>query len=269
MTGGSEREPRLRRLWADVAANLRFFSRLPLPAPGANADFDLKRIAWATPLAGAAIGAIGAAGLALARMLGLPLSLEAVVAVATLVAATGALHEDGLADLADGFGGGGTREAKLAIMRDSRIGSFGAVALVLSLMARVVAVASLAEHGFAFAAAGLVLAGAVSRAAALAPPALLPAARADGAGASAGRLEAGDLVPGALATAALALVVGLAALGVLRALFACALAGGGAFAICALARRQIGGQTGDVAGAAQQIAEIGCLLGLLIGQGAA
>ena len=85
-----------------------------------------------------------------------------------------------------------TRDAKLAIMRDSRIGAFGAVALVLSLILRVGALAALARGGFGVAAASLILSGAASRAGALVPLALLPPARTDGAGASAGRLEAND-----------------------------------------------------------------------------
>jgi adenosylcobinamide-GDP ribazoletransferase len=195
----------------------------------------------------------------------LPPFLAAALAVAALAAITGALHEDGLADVADGFGGGRTREAKLAIMRDSRVGSYGVVALALSLMLRVGALAALTESGFATAAAALILAGAASRAGALAPLALLPAARPDGAGAGAGRLEIGNLLAAGITTAALALLAGLATLGVTRAFFACVVAGGASWAVSALARRHIGGQTGDVAGAAQQIAEIACLCGLLIG----
>ncbi len=264
----ADRPSLLARLSSDVAANLRFFSRLPIPA-GADEGFDLNRIAWATPLAGALIGAIGAIALGLTEALRLPAWVGGAFAIAALAAVTGALHEDGLADVADGFGGGRSRAAKLEIMRDSRIGSYGAVALGLSLILRVGALAALAQSGFAFAAAGLILAGAASRAAALVPLALLPAARLDGAGASAGRLELSSLVAAALATAAIAFVAGLAATGFGRALVAAILAGAAAWAMSALARRQIGGQTGDVAGAAQQAAEIACLCGLLIGGHAA
>ncbi len=261
----ADRPPPLAHAFSDLASNLRFFSRLPIPSSAADAGFDLSRIAWATPLAGAVIGAIGALTLGLAETLRLPFSIGAVFAVAALAAATGALHEDGLADVADGFGGGRSRERKLEIMRDSRIGSYGAVALVLALMLRVGAVAALAPKGFAFAAAGLILAGAASRAAALVPLAILPAARADGAGASAGRLEISSFVAAGLATAAVALFVGTVATGFGRALFACLIAFAAAWGVSALARRHIGGQTGDVAGAAQQAAEIACLCGLLIG----
>ena len=257
------------RAWRDVAENLRFFSALPTPShgaePEAGAGLNLARIAWATPIAGALIGAVGAIAFGLAVLLRLPPLLGAAFAVAALALATGAMHEDGLADVADGFGGGLTREAKLAIMRDSRIGAFGTVALVLSLILRVGALAALARGGFGVVAASLILSGAASRAGALVPLALLPPARADGSGASAGRLETADLIAAGLAVVAVAFLAGLVALGVMRALFACVLAAAASWAMSALARRQIGGQTGDVAGAAQQAAEIACLCGLLIG----
>ena len=257
--------PSLARLWPDLVANLRFFSRLPTPSRTAEGGLDLNRVAWATPLAGALIGAFAALALAIAQMLLLPPFVAATLAVAALAAITGALHEDGLADLADGFGGGSTREAKLAIMRDSRVGSFGAVALMLSLTLRIGALAALSRGGLAFAGASLILAGAASRAGALVPLALLPAARPDGAGASAGRLELGKLIAAGITTAALAFLTGVLALGVTRAFFSSVMVGAAAWAVSALARRQIGGQTGDVAGAAQQAAEIACLCGLLIG----
>ena len=256
-------------LWRDLVACLRFFTRLPLPAAGPHAAPDLARLALMTPVAGALIGAIGALALLLAFALGLPPLLGAALAVSALVAVTGALHEDGLADLADGFGGGATPAQKLAIMRDSRIGAFGAAALALSLILRVAALAALLERGAGQAAAGLVLAGAVSRAFALLPLALLAPARAEGLGAGAGRLS----IRGAAASGGAALIIaallGLAALGLGRALLAFALALAAALAVASLARRQIGGQTGDVAGAAQQVAEIACLIGLLIGRAAA
>ena len=110
------------RLIADVADNLRFFTRLPLGGRAAPPDFH--RIGWAAPLAGAIVGALGGLSLVVARDLGFPPLLAATLAVTTQIFATGALHEDGLADVADGFGGGRDREAKLVIMRDSRIGAF-------------------------------------------------------------------------------------------------------------------------------------------------
>ncbi len=252
----------------DLADALRFFTRLPLPPPP-DAGFDLNRIAWAIPVAGAVVGFAGVLALAAAEALGLPPLVGATLAIAALVAATGALHEDGLADVADGFGGGATRERKLAIMRDSRIGAYGAVALVLSLVLRIGALSAALRHGLGEAAGALTLAAAVSRAGALSPLALLDPARSDGAGATAGRLKPQSFAAAWGAALAIALVLGLTAIGLGRALTGLAGAAIGAAAMTALAHRQIGGQTGDVAGAAQQAAEIAAWCGLLIGRSAA
>ena len=154
-------------------------------------------------------------------------------------------------------------------MRDSRIGAFGAVALVLSLVIRIGALSAALAHGFWAAAGALVLAAAVSRAGALAPLALLDPARADGVGAAAGRLEPRSFAAACGAAVILALALGLVATGVGHALAGLIGAAVGAGAMTALARRQIGGQTGDVAGAAQQWAEIAAWCGLLVGRSAA
>jgi adenosylcobinamide-GDP ribazoletransferase len=183
--------------------------------------------------------------------------LAAVLAVAAQVLLTGGLHEDGLADVADGFGGGRSRADKLRIMRDPRLGSFGALALVLALLARIAALIALA--GPALAGAALVAAGAVSRAGLPAIMASLPPARDDGLAAGAGRPHplraAAAAAIGALLAFAL-LPPGAAAGGLIGA-------AGALLLIAHLARRQLGGYTGDVLGAAQQLAEIGFLLGAL------
>jgi adenosylcobinamide-GDP ribazoletransferase len=253
----------------DIADALSFFTRLPVGAPSPGAALDLGRIAWAAPVAGATVGLVGALVLALTGLIGLPQILRAGLATAALVAFTGALHEDGLADVADGFGGGATRAAKLEIMRDSRIGAYGAIAVALALILRVGALAAALDGGFWRAALSLILVAALSRAAALTPLALLPPARADGAGAAAGRLEPDALAAGWGFGLVIALALGLVALGAARALVAALACGAGALAMAALARRAIGGQTGDVAGAAQQCGEIAAWCGLLIGHSAA
>ena len=229
----------------------------------------MGRIAWAAPVAGAAVGLIGALVLALTTFLGLPPLLRAGLTTAALVALTGAVHEDGLADVADGFGGGATRAAKLEIMRDSRVGAYGAAALGLALILRVGALAASLEGSFWRAALGLILVAAVSRAAALLPLALLAPARSDGAGAAAGRLEGNALAATWGSALVIALALGLIALGVTHALLAAVAGAAGALGVVALARRAIGGQTGDVAGAAQQCGEIAAWCGLLIGHSAA
>ena len=252
----------------DLGDALRFFTRLPLPA-APDGDFDFNRFAWAAPAAGAIVGLVGVVVLAAGFALGLPAFVAAALAIAATVVATGALHEDGLADVADGFGGGATQERKLEVMRDSRIGAYGAVALVLSLAVRIGALSAALAHGLWGAAGALVIATAVSRAGALAPLALLDPVRPDGAGAAAGRLEPRSFAAACLAALAVTLVAGQAATGLGHALAGALGAAAGAAAMTALARRQIGGQTGDVAGAAQQWAEIAAWCGLLIGRSTA
>jgi adenosylcobinamide-GDP ribazoletransferase len=268
MVSGFDGPRRFAPATRDIADALRFFTRASVGEPGAGAPLALDRFAWAAPLAGVAVGLAGALALALTGLLGLPSLMRAGLATAALVAFTGGLHEDGLADVADGFGGGATRAMKLEIMRDSRIGAYGAVALTLALILRVGALAAALDGGFWRAGASLIAVAALSRAGALTPLALLSPARADGAGAAAGRLE-----PGALAAAwgcalVIALFLGFVSLGLAHAVVAALASGAGAMAVVGLARRAIGGQTGDVAGAAQQLAEIAAWCGLLIGHSA-
>ncbi|KQO69652.1 MULTISPECIES: adenosylcobinamide-GDP ribazoletransferase [unclassified Methylobacterium] len=251
----------------DGAACLRFYSRLPVPAlPGEgdpHAAPDFTRVPRMLPLAGLVLALPGGLVLLAAWGLGLGPFLAATLAVATGVLITGALHEDGLADVADGFGGGTTRERRLEIMRDSRIGAYGGVALVLALALRIGALATLLDRTGSGAALALVLAAALSRTAALAPMVLLVPARRDGAAASVGRPgRPAVAIAGALALT-LALLGGLLGLPVGGVLLMLLLSGLGALAVTALARRRIGGQTGDVIGACQQVAEIAALLGLV------
>lgn len=216
----------------------------------------------AAPLAGVIVGAASGATLALLLGLGLPALAAGVFAVAAAVALSGALHEDALADVADGFGGGRTVEAKLAIMRDSRLGSYGACALTLALVARVALVAALAERLGPTAAFALMAAAALSRPLALLPARLLDPARSDGAGHAARPSRAAVAIGCALAALA---ALGLA--GPAPALCAAAAAVVAALGVTWLARRQIGGVTGDVCGTAAHLAEIAALTGLAITMG--
>ena len=127
--------PRSDEILADMATALSFFTRLPVPF-STDAGRSLSQSLWAAPLAGLAVALTGWLAFIVALWLGLFTDIAALVALGAMLVVTGALHEDGLADIADGFGGGREREAKLAIMRDSRIGTYGVCALTLSLIAR-------------------------------------------------------------------------------------------------------------------------------------
>jgi adenosylcobinamide-GDP ribazoletransferase len=242
------------RLATDFKVALVFYTRLPLAHDGPTAGADLARASWAAPVAGAIVGAVGAVVFALAHAVGLgPLPAAGLALVAT-IALTGGLHEDGLADTGDGFGAGTTPEGRLAIMRDSRIGTFGACALIMSIGLRWAALASLAGPGRV--AAALIAGHAVARAALPLLMWLAPPARPDGLSAAAG-LPPADSVAAAGVLGLLALVL---ALGPAKALIATVLLLFALGAIRHLALAKIGGQTGDVLGALEQVAEVLVLL---------
>ena len=199
---------------------------------------------WAYPVVGALVGGVGAAVLLLAQFARLPPLVAAAAAIGATILVSGGLHEDGLADTADGFGGGGTVARKLEIMRDSRIGSYGALALLFGVLLRVAALAGMPHPAWA-----LVAAGALGRGAMLVPLAQLRPARGDGL--ASGMRDAGLLRIGVGLVIAAAFAVPSPA-----ALLAAAAAG---FGMAWLARRQVGGYTGDVLGATEQVAECAVL----------
>ena len=248
-------------LLADLLACLRFYSRLPAPVLACErqpfAMLDFRHAVRMLPVAGAIIGAAGAAALWIASLASLPPLAVATLALAALVLATGAFHEDGLADTADGFGGGATVARKLEIMKDSRIGTYGGVALLLSLLLRATLLASVYETGGAgLAGATLIAAAAATRTAALMPLAILDPARRDGAAWAAARPAPSTLAMAATLSVLISLGTLPAGLSPLRLALALVATIAGAAAVTLIAQRQIGGQTGDVGGAAQQIGEI-------------
>ena len=246
------------RAWmrgGDLSAGFALLTRLPLRA----SDAALARgaaAAWSWPVVGAVLGLLaGLAGVILLG-LGLPAPLAAVLCLGLLTMMTGAMHEDGLADTADGFWGGWTVARRLEIMKDSHIGSYGVIALILSLGLRWMALTLLFEAGLALPA--LIAVGALSRAVMPGLLHALPFAREGGLSRSVGRVSFDTAVLGAALGAILALMaLGLAALLLIMTV---ALSGWG---VAALARGKIGGQTGDVLGAAQQVAEVAALLVLV------
>jgi adenosylcobinamide-GDP ribazoletransferase len=241
-------------LFEDFAIATGVLTRLPVGADISLEPGAIAAAGWAFPLVGAGIGGLAALAFLFGLLLGCSTPVAALLALLASLALTGAFHEDGLADTADGFGGGRDRDAKLAIMRDSRHGTFGILALVLSLGLRAAALAALGEP--IHAGLALVAAPAASRAALPITMRLLRPARDDGLGAMAGTPS----LAVALAAAATGIAIALVALGPARGAGALVI-GAAAVALTAmLARRQIGGYTGDVLGAFQQIGEIVMLL---------
>ncbi len=240
-------------LLRDVRVALMLLTRLPLPPVEMEDQSEAAEAAWSFPLAGVALAAIAGLIANAALALDLPAGLAAGLALATLIIGSGAMHEDGLADCADGFWGGWDKARRLEIMRDSRIGAYGVLALILIIGLRWGAYAAIFIAGPVF--GPLIAAALLSRAAMVTVMNALPNARADGLSHGSGR-------PGAANTwsaIGLAVVISILLLGWLSALaIAAALFAG---LTCAqIARAKIDGQTGDVLGATQQITEVAILL---------
>ena len=238
----------LHQISGDLRLALGLLTRLPLPGQP-----DMARgaaAAWAWPLAGLAPALL--AGLAIWLTSGLGAGLSAALALAVMAMVTGAMHEDGLADTADGLWGGWTVEQRLEIMKDSHIGTYGVLALILSVLARWSLLAGLIAAGQALPA--LMAAAVLSRVPMVALMAWMPPARDGGLSRAVGQppLRAAGIGGGVALVLALMLTGG-------AAIWAALLVGFVAVCIAMLATSKIGGQTGDILGASQQLAEIATL----------
>jgi adenosylcobinamide-GDP ribazoletransferase len=236
---------------SDFPLALALLTRLPVHV----ASFERgARAPWAYPLVGLLTGGLAGLGGLAALWGGLPTPLAALIALGILTVTTGAMHEDGLADTADGLWGGWDRARRLDIMKDSHIGSYGVIALVLSFSGRWAALWLLFEASSSMALTGLLVAPMLSRATMPALMAALPHARDHGLSHSTGRPT--------VATAALGLAIGailglfLLGWGIFGALFWAAIF---ATVMGRIAQAKIGGQTGDILGATQQVTEIAVL----------
>jgi len=251
----------MREYMRDTARAVAFLSRIPVPTSFfAGYDGKLAPVSRAFPLAGLLIAL--PAALAFGALLALhadPL-LAALLALTLQTVITGTLHEDGLSDTADGLGAGKDRERALAIMKDSRIGTYGAAALILSFGLRAAALAAIARHVMPLdGAIALLATAALSRGAMVWHWHTLPPAKPDGIAASAGQPD-GDAMRLALITAlGIATLLIWPSLGV-SALVPCLLVVVvSTFFVTRHIRRRLSGHTGDTIGATQQICEIASL----------
>lgn len=250
-------------LWDNVRISLMFLSRLPLPDVR-NHPENLASVMGAFPVAGAIIGGLAGTVCVLSLVLGLPATVAAVVTVAALALLTGGLHEDGLADVADGFGGGQSAARKLDIMKDSRVGTYGVLALIFAVALKVTALSAILDANVGYFAIMVLFAalGAWSRSLCVALMATTPNARGAGIAANAG-LPDQDVNRQALIVGAVLLAFFLwpvFGLWVTVAVFAASCAA--FWLVRSLALRQIGGHTGDVAGTVQIAAETAMLITL-------
>ena len=241
---------------ADLVLATRFLTRLPISLPQSGAA-SLAGAMRMFPVVGAGVGLAGGVVFLIADALDLGTWISAILALTVTVVLTGALHEDALADVVDGFGGGRDRAAKLAIMRDSQIGAYGVLALILSVSARIAVPATLGDPNLVI--AMLVGAAAASRTVMPVVMHILEPARSDGVGAGAGAVGR-DTVIWAVALGAVIIFALLDAASATVAILAVGLVVWGGIR---LARRQIGGFTGDVVGAIGLISEIVFMLACL------
>lgn len=238
----------------DVPLALVLLTRLPLSRLPESVFARQANATWAFPVVGLVVGALACAIGWVAMTLSIPPFICAALVVATLMATTGAMHEDGLADTVDGLWGGFTKERRLEIMKDSHIGTYGVLSLVVSQMIRISAITALLAAGAIWA---IVAACVLSRGFMPVLMAALPNARRSGLSHSVG-------VPTALPVAVslcLALLICLLLAGakfLLPALCAAAVV----MSLALVAKRKIGGQTGDILGASQQLAEITFLIAI-------
>jgi adenosylcobinamide-GDP ribazoletransferase len=257
----------MHHLAASTLRSLAFLSRLPASKRAFTGEHPLGLDAHAFPLAGLAAALPSALLILLGSWLGLSATTVAVIAVTAMVLVTGGLHEDGLGDVADGLGGHKPKAKALAIMKDSRIGAYGALALILSLALRVALLSEVIWANAGLAALAWLAVSAASRGAMAWLWSSLPSADPRGLAAKVGQpsprtgrmaglvggtlLVLAGLFAGPLA-AILPLLLGLLILGQFRKFIT----------------HRLGGQTGDCLGAAQQLTEIAALLGFAIAVGA-
>lgn len=239
----------------DVATAIVFLTRIPIPWQVPDLDARLPRCTPWFPLVGVLVGAMGALAWWLGASAGNAL-IGAIAAVAATALVTGAFHEDGLADTFDGLGGSPDRERALTIMKDSRIGAFGTVALVLVLLARIGALLSLGGAAMA----ALIGAHALARLSSLPLIRWLPYARADGGTGKpfAGGVGDTGLAAAVAATALLTLVLWGPSAVVVWLVVALLVGVPGWWYY-----RRLGGITGDTLGATNQFVELGCYLVLV------
>jgi adenosylcobinamide-GDP ribazoletransferase len=245
---------------------LRFYTRFPIPPLSFEADPyaapDFSNSIRVLPLAAIFIALPSVLIIALGVLIELPSPIIAVLALAASALTTGAFHEDGLADTADSIGGGMSAKRRLEIMRDSRIGSYGSMALILVVMLKIFAISALLNrYGVSNTMLSVISAAMLSRVVGLLPHMILPSARHDGRSVEVGKPQP---TPACLAIliSLIFCFIALAGFGALKIIFGLLLVAGLTFIICVWTKRKINGQTGDILGAIQQVSEVALLVAL-------
>jgi adenosylcobinamide-GDP ribazoletransferase len=254
--------PQVAEVLAEMRAAAAFLTRVPARYLGVEitAPADFRKGARVFPVIGCLIGLAGGLVLWIAFAIGMPALAAATLAVTATMALTGGLHEDGLADTADGLGGS-TAEQRLQIMDDSHIGTFGAAALVLTLLLRVSCLAGIATVVGPFGALlVLVAAEGISRAAMVCLWHELPAARLAGLAHESGPPDYNAMLTALVVAVVLALMM-IPVIGFRAAVVAAILAAAASYGLTQVVASTLGGRTGDTLGACQQVALAAFLAG--------
>lgn len=246
---------------------MQFFTRIPVPAWVGHSAQQLDQAARYFPLVGMSVGALAAA-VFWSSALVLPLTLALALSMLASIMITGAFHEDGLSDFVDGMGGGYSREKILAIMKDSHVGAYGVIAIVIALLIKFQALLALSnKYSLVLVMATLIAAHAVSRLMAISIMLTQQYVRDDD------KARAKPVAQGlSRVSFVIAVVTGMVAIALLFMAGASVVNIISALAIALLQRiylgwqmrKKLGGYTGDCLGAVQQITEIGFYLGLLL-----
>jgi len=246
--------------YSDLKICFCVLTRIPVYIGISPEDFSISKASRFFPIIGAVIGLSASLVLWIGSWFDFSSNLLALFALLTLTLITGALHEDGLADTCDGLGGGITRDQKLRIMRDSQIGTYGVMALLFSFGLRWAAYAEITGQGVGHILAALISAAAGSRAALPVIMYLIPVAREDGLSVSAGKPSVDRAITALLIGVGFLLFI----LGFRISIIALGMSIFAAGLFVYFVATRIGGQTGDVLGAAQQIIEITILLAIIM-----
>lgn len=234
---------------------LRFFTRLPVPGHLGSDSLSLARAIRYFPAVGLIIGLVAGLTFAVTSFFW-PKTLAILASMASAIYVTGAIHEDGWSDMVDGFGGGWDKERILAIMRDSCIGSFGAVALIMMLLTRFFA---LIEIDLLLVPFALLAGHSISRFCATCVLKKLDYVRPEGKA----KPFNNDLSFEDMAVAAGCAIAPIIFLPFQQVLPGIVLAAAATFWCTRLFKRRIGGYTGDCLGAVQQITEVAFYCGML------
>jgi adenosylcobinamide-GDP ribazoletransferase len=235
----------------DLRVCLGVLTRLPVPGGAPAESFSVAAASRFFPVIGIGVGALGAAVLFGLQAMGLAPSVAILLGLLAMVLATGGMHEDGLADTADGMGGGDTAESRLAIMRDSHMGSYGALAIIFAIGLRFSALVVLFGGSHFSMALAMIGAAAFSRSLLSAVMHYLPPARTDGLSAKAGRPDFDRMAVSLI----IGWVTGFLCLGFFFGLFVMIVCSVMVYLFLRWVEWRISGQTGDILGAVQQISE--------------